>query len=193
MIHSNIVYYDLLFIFLYNSLGAIEVELFCNSCFVFLVHIPYKIYLCILKKRQTIQCTIDKNIKVTYHFLYVTSNICESLDNESVIALLHLQNMYFLDSVVQLHQTFCYFHKQQKVQKKLVIIIHSSMLHTRILMFYSYILINLHYSWLCNRHAYLHEFLIASFLSLATHSGEPVITNKGVLCTEGKVTYFFSY
>ena len=35
MIHSNIVYYDLLFIFLYNCFGAIEVELFCNSCFVF--------------------------------------------------------------------------------------------------------------------------------------------------------------
>ena len=47
----------------------------------------------------------------------MTSNICESLGNESVIALLHLQNMYFLDSVVQLQETFCYFHKQQELQK----------------------------------------------------------------------------
>ena len=110
----------------------------------FLVHIPYKIYLCILEKRQTTQCTIDKNIKVTYHFPYITSNICESLGNESVIALLHLQNMYFLDSVVQLQETFCYFHKQQ----------------SNVLFIY---LNNLHYSWLCNRHAYLHEFLIETY------------------------------
>ena len=57
------------------------------------------------------------HIKVTYHFPYVISHICESLGNESVIALLHLQNMYFLDSVVQLQETYCYFHKQQELQK----------------------------------------------------------------------------
>ena len=67
----------------------------------FLVHTPYKIYLRILEKK-TIQCTISKSVRVAYHYLYVTSSVCESLGNESVIALLHLQNSYFPDSAVQL-------------------------------------------------------------------------------------------
>ena len=100
------------------STNVLIVWILLKMCCLVLIYTYHAKYTCaFLKKRQTIQCTIDKNIKVAYHFLYVTSNICESLGNESVIALLHLQKKKFLDSVVQLQETFCYFDKQQELQK----------------------------------------------------------------------------
>lgn len=63
-------------------------------------------------KTINIYCTIGKIIKVAYHFLYVTSSTCESLDYESVIVLLY---MYLLRSAVwlQLQEIICWFDKQQ--------------------------------------------------------------------------------
>ena len=100
MNHSNVAKYDLLLIFLYNSLGAVEVESFVILPLFFWVNMLYKIYLYILKKQQTIHCVIDKIIKVANLFVYVTSSIYESLGYKSVIVMLHLQSMYFTDSVV---------------------------------------------------------------------------------------------
>ena len=67
-------------------------------------------YTCAFLKKKYRQFNVQL-AKVAYYFLYVTSRVCESLCKESVIVLLHLQNMHFPDSVVQLQlqETFCYF------------------------------------------------------------------------------------
>ena len=102
-----------------TPLEQLKLNYFAILPLFFLVHIPCKIYLCILEKKTENSMYNWQSVKVTYHFLYVISSVCESLGNESVIVLLHLQNMYFLDSVVQLQlqETFCYFGKQQELQK----------------------------------------------------------------------------
>ena len=96
-----------------TPLEQLKLNYFAILPLFFLVHIPCKIYLCILEKKTENSMYNWQSVKVTYHFLYVISSICESLGNKSVIVLLYLQNMYFLDSVVhlQLQETFCYFDK----------------------------------------------------------------------------------